>query len=88
MARSTSEQQPAESVESGAPAEKPAAAAPSEAERAAAKRAAAAGGVTDEDRRRLDALIAERRGYVQRGLDDRVSGVDAQLERLGRTEKS
>lgn len=29
-----------------------------------------------------DALAAERRGYVTRGLDDRVAQVDAQIARL------
>jgi hypothetical protein len=50
---------------------------------AAAKRADA--GVSDEERKRLDidALLAERRGYLQRGLDDRVKGVDQALARLG-----
>ena len=31
----------------------------------------------------IDALLAERRGYVQRGLDDRVSAVDEALAARG-----
>lgn len=31
----------------------------------------------------IAALRRERAGYAQRGLDDRVAGVDAELERLG-----
>ena len=31
----------------------------------------------------IDALLDERRGYVVRGLADRVKAVDAQLARLG-----
>lgn len=52
---------------------------------AAEKRAKAAGGVTDAERKRLDveALLVERRGYVQRGLDDRVSAVDDALAARG-----
>ena len=52
---------------------------------AAEKRAKAAGGVTDAERKRLDidGLLAERRGYVQRGLDDRVSAVDEALRLRG-----
>ena len=59
---------------------------PSEDHRIAAeKRAKASGGVTDSERKRLDidALLAERRGYVQRGLDDRVSAVDEALAARG-----
>lgn len=52
---------------------------------AAEKRAKAAGGVTDAERKRLDidALLAERRGYVTRGLDGRVSAVDDALAARG-----
>ena len=31
----------------------------------------------------IDALLDERRGYVMRGLPDRVKAVDEQLARLG-----
>jgi hypothetical protein len=31
----------------------------------------------------IDALLAERRGYVVRGLDDRIAAVDAELDRYG-----
>lgn len=31
----------------------------------------------------IAALRRERTGYVSRGLDDRVAGVDAELKRLG-----
>jgi hypothetical protein len=31
----------------------------------------------------IEALRAEREGYVQRGLPDRVAEVDAQLKQLG-----
>ena len=50
---------------------------------AAQKRKAAADGKPDVARGYIEALLAERRGYVTRGLDDRVSQVDAELERLG-----
>lgn len=54
---------------------------------AAEKRAAArtAGGTTEDDRKRdaIAALLAERRGYVQRDLGDRIGQVDEQLDRLG-----
>jgi hypothetical protein len=33
-----------------------------------------------------DALIAERAGYVARGLDARVAQVDAELARIGKPE--
>lgn len=39
---------------------------------------------TDEQKAESIAnLLAERRGYVQRGLDDRVKDVDEQLRRYG-----
>jgi hypothetical protein len=41
---------------------------------------------TDEEVQReayVAALQRERAGYVQRGLDDRVAAVDAELKRLG-----
>ena len=31
----------------------------------------------------IEALLEERRGYVVRGLKDRVAQVDAEIERLG-----
>jgi len=37
----------------------------------------------EEKKATIRALIEERRGYVMRGLDDRVAAVDAQLRRLG-----
>lgn len=52
--------------------------------RAAEKRRAAA--VGDPEWRRqndIDALLAERRGYVTRGMEDRAALVDEQLARLG-----
>lgn len=41
-------------------------------------------GKTVEQQRReyLEALNAERVGYVQRGLDDRVAAVDVEIRRL------
>ena len=40
--------------------------------------------MTDEQRAaQIRALIEERRGYVERGQDDRVAQVDAELARLG-----
>lgn len=35
---------------------------------------------------RIPALIEERRGYVLRGLTDRVTQVDAELAKLGHVE--
>ena len=52
-------------------------------ERAAEKRRAAVQGTADRDRGYVDALLAERRGYVTRGLGDRVAQVDAELSRCG-----
>lgn len=37
----------------------------------------------NEKQARIEALIAERRGYEARGLDDRASAVDAELRALG-----
>jgi len=51
--------------------------------RAAADRKAAATGNSPDDAIRA-ALKVERDGYVQRGLDDRVKQVDAQLKKLGK----
>lgn len=40
--------------------------------------------MTDEQREaKIRALLQERRGYVVRGLDDRVAQVDEQLRLLG-----
>jgi hypothetical protein len=82
MASSTPKDQAPPKDQAVPPEGQAATAAPSAAARAAAKRAA--DGVSDEERKRLDidALLAERRGYLQRGLDDRVKGVDQALARL------
>jgi len=40
-------------------------------------------GVKDSDRGMVDALLAERRGYVQRGMKDRAAAVDEQLRHRG-----
>lgn len=37
----------------------------------------------EEKKAMIAALLEERRGYVNRGDDDRVAQVDAQLRRLG-----
>lgn len=50
-------------------------------QRAADKRRAAYGAAGNPQY--VDALLAERRGYVIRGLDDRVTSVDAALDSLG-----
>lgn len=50
---------------------------------AAGKRAAAAAGAGNPQY--LDALLAERRGYVVRRLPERVAAVDAEIERRGGT---
>ena len=68
-------------------AEQPVRAELTEVERAAAKRAAAiaATGQQPPSGTMLDALVLERRGYVQRGLDDRVRQVDEQIRLHGGT---
>lgn len=53
----------------------------SDIQRAAAKRRTALG--ADGNPQYVDALLAERRGYVIRGLDARVADVDAELDRHG-----
>ncbi len=50
-------------------------------EQAAQKRAAAL--KADQPRGLVEALLAERQGYVTRGLSDRVKQVDAALEAAG-----
>jgi len=50
--------------------------------RAAAKRAAALGS-PDQNAGMIAALLEERRGYVIRGMDDRVKQVDEQLRLRG-----
>lgn len=50
--------------------------------RAAEKRAAAHASGAERDSY-VDALLEERRGYVTRGLDDRVAQVDEQLALRG-----
>lgn len=52
-------------------------------ERAAEKRAEAAKRAEAGDERAIEALLWERKGYVVRGLDDRVAAVDASLAALG-----
>lgn len=37
----------------------------------------------EQDQAQIAALLAERRGYVMRGLEMRVRQVDAELARLG-----
>lgn len=37
----------------------------------------------EQDKATISALLEERRGYVNRGDDDRVAQVDAQLKALG-----
>lgn len=56
----------------------------SEREIAADKRRQAEVGYTTAERKAeiLAALQAERRGYVQRELDDRVAAVDAEIKRV------
>ncbi len=49
-----------------------------DAAKAASKRAAAAA-----DPRMVESLLAERRGYVARGKDDRVALVDEQIRHSG-----
>lgn len=40
--------------------------------------------MTDEERKaKIEALMEERRGYMVRGLTDRVAEVDAQLQAFG-----
>lgn len=53
-----------------------------DAQRAAAKRAAALES-PDQNEKWIAALLEERRGYVTRGLDDRVKQVDEQLKLRG-----
>lgn len=52
-------------------------------EQAAAARRDAFENVKPADRGMVDALLAERNGYVHRGLGDRVSQVDEQLRARG-----
>ncbi len=52
---------------------------------AAEKRRAAAEDADNASR--VNALLAERRGYVVRGLDDRVKQVDAELKRHGHRDR-
>jgi hypothetical protein len=54
-------------------------------EQAAQKRRAAAFPDADRAAREIDALLVERRGYVQRGKTDRVEQVDEQIELRGGT---
>ena len=58
--------------------------------RAAEKRAAAAAGapVSARVQQEIDALLEERRGYVQRGKVDRVAQVDVEITRRGGTPPS
>lgn len=65
------------------PAQPPAQGQAPAAEKAARRRADAMDGVKPEDRNMVDALLAERRGYQQRGMDDRVAQVDEQLQLRG-----
>ena len=37
----------------------------------------------EDDQTTIAALLQERRGYVNRGLDDRVAAIDAELKKLG-----
>jgi hypothetical protein len=55
---------------------------------AAERRGDAMAKVKPTDRGMVDALLAERRGYVQRDMPDRVSLVDEQLELRGYDPKS
>lgn len=50
---------------------------------AAAKRAAAAAGTDPRTVNEIAGLLEERKGYVTRGLDDRVAQVDEQLALRG-----
>jgi len=52
-------------------------------EQAAQRRRDAMEGVKPADRGMAEALLAERRGYEQRGMDDRVALVDEQLRLRG-----
>lgn len=52
-------------------------------EHAAAKRQAAMEGVRDADRGMVDALLVERLGYVQRGMNERAEQVTEQLRLRG-----
>jgi hypothetical protein len=61
------------------PLAKPEAPSPTIAE-AAEKRSAA---LAPDKARIIDALLIERRGYVVRGLDDRIAAVDIELARYG-----
>ena len=38
--------------------------------------------------KQIEALLAERNGYIARGLKNRVADVDAELVRLGHTVKT
>lgn len=51
--------------------------------RAAEKRAEAAKRAEAGDERAIEALLWERKGYITRGLDDRVAAVDSALSDLG-----
>lgn len=52
---------------------------------AADRKAAAESGKSNPNQKILDALAAERQGYVTRGLADRVKQVDAQIKHYGGT---
>lgn len=56
---------------------------PAQREAAAKRRSAAHSDVMGRDQAVVDALLIERRGYVQRGRADRVAQVDEQLARHG-----
>ncbi len=75
MPRKNKAPAPAEAVEQKADATE-------DQKRAADKRAAALKG-RDNDAEYIGALLVERRGYVTRGLDDRVAQVDEQIRLRG-----
>lgn len=54
-------------------------------QQAAGKRAAAVAGLDQRTANEVAGLLEERRGYVTRGLDDRVAQVDEQLRLRGAT---
>lgn len=74
---------PAQPEQPEQPAQAPTAQPQPTVQEAAQRRAAAMDGVKDADRNMVDALIAERRGYQQRDMDDRVAQVDEQLKSRG-----
>lgn len=37
----------------------------------------------EQDKKRIEAIVAERAGYVRLGKKDRVAACDAELKRLG-----